>query len=579
MVTPSHGRLTLLDQGSTNGTRVNGEKVKRSRLSHGDIVEIGVTRFRVQARTDGGSLVGWREDTEAFKSPLLPHEQLALLRRFSAKLAICRSEVSAASAVIDVAFEAFPAERTLIIRCGRGIIGEAVDVLAAKRRDGSRIQEPTLDESVIKRVVASGRPERQLAVLSETLSGSDGDERQSLPRQILCAPLRRGSEVFGVLYLEAEEMPEWAGSADSLATLSSLTDLAGLALGRGLLEPPVAPYEELRIEHADGQEDLRETMKVELEDHLDGAASSRDFPFPSFDHLARTIGLGEEQRSAIEEIQRNLERRVQERAEVIEAQRIELAARLEELEHLQNTRAEMSRGLVHDIRNLVSALMSNLSFVQLGFEQESEEAGALEAATQCARRIVAMAEDVLDVSRMEEGTFPLETERVQVRSLMKDVIRRHKAQARECDVTLDLDDVDAHHCVLADGNVLARVLDNLVDNALRYAGEKGRVLFSLRTSRFSTELVVADTGPGIAPEHRDRIFEEWAQGDTNRHSRHRGIGLYFCRLAMEAHGGAIRVEGESKDNRFVLSLPTVEETETRSHTTDEVNVNGLEIEE
>lgn len=578
VVSPSHGRLTLMDQGSTNGTCVNGDKVKRARLSHGDMVEIGATRIRVQARTDGGSLLGWREDKEAFKAPLLPHEQLALIRRLAARLAISRNEVNAASAIIDVAFEAFPAERTVVVRSRRSAKGGGVDVIVARHRDGSRIQEPEIDDAVIKRVLASGRPERQLAVLTETLPGAEKEQRESSPRHILCAPMRRGSETLGLLYLEAEEMPEWAGSADSLALLSSLTDLAGLALGKGELESAAGKFGEVKIEHSDGQEDLRETMKVELEDHLGGTASDRELDIPSFDHIAHIIGLGEEQRSAIEEIQRNLERRVAERAEVIESQRIELAARLEELEHLQTTRAEMSRGLVHDIRNLVSALMSNLSFVHLGIEQESEEAVALDAATECARRIVAMAEDVLDVSRMEEGTFPLETERVQVRSLAKDVIRNHTAQARECSVILELGDIDAHQCVLADGSVLARVLDNLVDNALRYAGDEGRVLLDLHSGRFSTELVVSDTGPGISPEQRDRIFEEWARGDANRHSRHRGIGLYFCRLAMEAHGGAIRVEGESGDNRFVLSLPTVEEPEARSHTTDKVDVEELDIE-
>ena len=576
VVSPSHGRLTLLDQGSTNGTRVNGKKVRQARLSHGDIVEVGATRIRVQARTAGGSLIDWPEDIALYAAPLPAHEHLALLRRLAARLAIARTTSSVVAAVVDIVFEAFPVESVVIVLRRAAGVEKQVDVLAARRRDGAYIDSVDLDDHVVDRVITSGHAERHLAVLEDEVEQAlDEHGSPTTPsKQILCSPMRHGREAFGVLYLESPEVPEWVGSDESLALLAALSDIAGLALTKTRMS---------RVEGAEtstSSEHLRETIKVELADHIESGQGPQD-DSAARDEIARISQLvsGDAgQRQDVEELQRSLERRMEERTEVIETQRIELAARLSELEHLQRTRAMMSRGLVHDIRNLVSALNANLSFVQLDLEEGSEEAVSLEAALGCSRRIVSMAEDILDVSRMEEGSFPLESERIQVRTLMNEVIARHQAQARDVAVSLELGDVDAQLRIYADPDVMARVLDNLIDNGLRYAGEGGSVRLGARRSRLSTELIVADTGPGVDPDDRDLIFEEWARARRERHSRHRGIGLYFCRLAVEAHGGAIRVEGEREDNRFVVSLPVLEDVADKALTLDEIDASPSDIE-
>jgi signal transduction histidine kinase len=568
MVTPSSGRLMLLDQGSTNGTKVNGKKVKRARLSHGDVLEVGTTRIRVQARTgevaavavDGDGGARELEERKALTPPL-PHEQLLLLKRLISRLSVCRSAESAGAVLAEAVLEVFPAERVIVVTSDAAKVGVDGTILAMKRRGAKVITKLELDPSVIKRVIASGRAERHIASSGKTLADQKKLKARRSTHPILCAPLRDGLEPLGVLYLDAPEMPDWVGTAESLSLLSAFGDLAGLALGQGRLER----HSSLLVE--------RETPALNI--GLRETAKSDGMRGQGTQSIIRQLSdLGEltrEQREAVQELELNFERCVDERAEVIEEQRIELAARLAELEHSQQARAIMSRGLVHDIRNLVSALTANLSFVQFGLAPGSEESESLDAAHHCAKKIISMAEDVLDVSRMEEGTFPVEMARISVWGLLTEVMRRHAAQAREAAVELVLGDVERDLHLLADGDVLSRVLDNLVDNALRYAGAGGRVRLEAQRGRASTELLVIDSGPGIDPAQRDKVFNEWVSGAERSVSRHHGIGLYFCRLAAEAHGGAIRVEGQSGDNRIVVSLPSLDDPPMASKFTTELD--------
>lgn len=564
MVTPSSGRLMLLDQGSTNGTKVNGNKVRRARLSHGDLVEIGATRIHVRARTGGGTELGSSTDAivlkkHAIRKPPLPHELLALLKRVIARLSICRSAESVGSVIADAALDAFPAERVVVLARDAASVGAEGTILSMKRRGERPLKKVELETSVIKRVIASGKTERHIAPPLETLSDTSAalSERPSHP--VLCAPLRNGLDALGVLYLDAPEMPDWVGSAESLSLIATLGDLAGMALGDGRLDLHISS----RIERetplsSDSNKQLERLSRGSVDESIERGHEEL------VQQLSELGDLTREQQSTVEELKHNLERCVEDRAEVIEEQRIELAARLTELQHLQHTRAMMSRALVHDIRNLVSALTANLSFVQMSLMASSEESVSLDAAHLCAKRIISMAEDVLDVSRMEEGTFPVETKRVSVWGLLTEALRRHAAQARELGIEIELGEVERDLHVLADAEVLSRVLDNLIDNALRYAGYGGSVRLEAQREHLATELCVIDSGPGIDPDQREQVFNEGVTVNPGELSRHHGIGLFFCRLAAKAHGGAIRIEGTSGDNRLVLSLPSFEDPPVES---------------
>ncbi len=112
-----------------------------------------------------------------------------------------------------------------------------------------------------------------------------------------------------------------------------------------------------------------------------------------------------------------------------------------------------------------------------------------------------------------------------------------------------------------DANLITRLLQNLVDNAMKYAPKGSRVLLSAsRLAGGGVRLVVSDAGPGVPEDQRELIFEAYArlsQTDNTHQRVSRGLGLAFCRLAARAHGGEIRCDaGPEGGARFVAELPT-----------------------
>jgi signal transduction histidine kinase len=328
-------------------------------------------------------------------------------------------------------------------------------------------------------------------------------------RTVLAAPLRQGDAVVGVLYADAPQAAETDALEGAVELFQGIADQASMALSRARLHSDlVSTNEELR-----------------------------------------------RQRDRLDQLNQQLDARVREKTALAEAQAAELAARLDELERLQAGRDAMARGLVHDIRNLVGSVDANVSYVE-GFIAEEEEAlEASQDAHEGTRQILALAEDVLSVSRIEAGAMELLVQALMIEQTLSSSVRRHAGRARDLNVTLSIGSVEPGLVVTADSKLLARVLDNLVGNAIRYAGSKGAVTLSARRTDRAVEITVADTGPGVPPEARQKIFEEWfTSGDSS--GRHHGVGLHFCRLAVESHGGSVRVEGSSGDNRFVVSLPS-----------------------
>ena len=111
--------------------------------------------------------------------------------------------------------------------------------------------------------------------------------------------------------------------------------------------------------------------------------------------------------------------------------------------------------------------------------------------------------------------------------------------------------------IRADPDLLRRVIENLLDNAIRHAPEDSEIQMSAVRQDGSMELRVADRGPGIPPEMRDKIFERFIQLDVNERVTRtgRGLGLAFCKLAVEALGGTIWVEDAMPGALFCVRLP------------------------
>ena len=218
--------------------------------------------------------------------------------------------------------------------------------------------------------------------------------------------------------------------------------------------------------------------------------------------------------------------------------------------------------VVHDLRHPLTVICGFLDVL------EFHEAQKLSASTQTlvtvARRsaedLLNMIGSILDVSKMGAGEMKLQREPCDLDALIRAVLATTQPLPDNRTVTFDAP--ESSLTVTADVGLIRRVLQNLLSNALKYTPAGGDVRIVVTPSRSEVRVVVTDTGPGIAPEYHQRIFEKFGQVEDRKNRLGTGLGLTFCKLAVEAHGGRIGVESEvGKGSTFWLVLPLLSEAQ------------------
>jgi signal transduction histidine kinase len=227
----------------------------------------------------------------------------------------------------------------------------------------------------------------------------------------------------------------------------------------------------------------------------------------------------------------------------------------DDLMRLQLQKERLSSFVVHDLKNPVNSLDLH---AQLLLRQSDLQPRARDAVLHIraeARSLLRLILNLLDISKSEEGRLSPRLAPVSLESLSANVADAFAARAHATSIVLERDfSVDS---VVADEDLLRRVLENLVDNGLRQAPAGSTLTISAARRDESIELRVADQGRGIPLEQRERVFEAFVQGSTEELLTRtgRGLGLTFCRLAVQAHGGKIWIEDGNPGAIFCVSLP------------------------
>lgn len=230
-----------------------------------------------------------------------------------------------------------------------------------------------------------------------------------------------------------------------------------------------------------------------------------------------------------------------------------------DLVRLQLQKEMLMSFVIHDLKNPVAA-MDMLAQV-LGRDRSLPE-DAREIAQQIrdsARHLMRLIYNLLDLSKSEEGKLLPNRESVDLRALMNSVCESFEAHARECALTMEVV-VEVSH-VIADKDLLQRVLGNLTENAMRHAPRSSVVQLQAKRVNGGVELRVVDRGPGIPEEMRERVFERYVQLNTSAAVATRGgrgLGLNFCKVAIEAHGGRIWIEDAMPGTALCITVPDVE---------------------
>jgi signal transduction histidine kinase len=166
------------------------------------------------------------------------------------------------------------------------------------------------------------------------------------------------------------------------------------------------------------------------------------------------------------------------------------------------------------------------------------------------RALQRMITTLLDIAKADEGQLAPSRSAVDLDALIGDVFGELEARAQGAGVRLTrrLDAVS----VSADPDLFRRILENLVENAIRHAPEGSDVTVAARRAQGGIEVRVCDTGVGVPPEHRELVFERFVRAGSEPTRTNRGLGLAFCKLAVEAHGGRIWVEDALPGAAFCL---------------------------
>jgi len=238
----------------------------------------------------------------------------------------------------------------------------------------------------------------------------------------------------------------------------------------------------------------------------------------------------------------------------------EMAARLERAQQrereVERTRRDLVTAVSHDLRTPLASLRAMVEAIDEGIVDDppTMRRYAVEM-RRSVSQLVAMVDDLFELVQLDAGAIEAEATRARLGEVVRSAVATVEMQAEEKGLTLvtELNGADDAAC----SPRLVRVIQNLLVNAVRHTPADGSVRLEARRSDGGIELVVADTGEGIAPEDLERVFDPFFRADPARHGAGAGLGLALAKRIVEALGGSIEAQSEpDRGARFAVSFPS-----------------------
>lgn len=220
----------------------------------------------------------------------------------------------------------------------------------------------------------------------------------------------------------------------------------------------------------------------------------------------------------------------------------------------------------HDLRSPLMAMGNSLTLLKAGVTGELPEEARrrIETSSRNVEKLIVLVNDLLDFQKLKAGKMDLVLEPVALQSVVRDAAGLVEEAALDKKIVLDLPDGET--LIRCDRNKLMQTAVNLISNAIKFSGDGGRVTVKVEAGNDGKAgksgkvlFSVADTGPGVAQEFQQRIFEPFEQAPSGKKSEGTGLGLAICKLVVEAHGGFIKVDNlTDEQGKIVGSIFTVE---------------------
>jgi two-component system, sensor histidine kinase and response regulator len=230
------------------------------------------------------------------------------------------------------------------------------------------------------------------------------------------------------------------------------------------------------------------------------------------------------------------------------------------LRELEKVRDDLMKMIVHDLKTPLTTVLGTLEMLGTGdFGAVTEtQRRAIRDCEGKADELLALINDLLEIARLEEANLPLEVSAVSPRTLVDEMMHEWAMRFQQEGARVTAEVAPDAPRIEADLQLLKRVLANLLQNALTHSGHAVELRIVVRREADGALFTVADNGPGIPPEYHELIFRKFERAKNPNVPRVRssGLGLAFCRLVAEAHGGKIWVtSSEGRGSAFHLLLP------------------------
>ncbi len=230
------------------------------------------------------------------------------------------------------------------------------------------------------------------------------------------------------------------------------------------------------------------------------------------------------------------------------------------LEQLEKTKDSLTHMIVHDLNNPLMSVSGRLQLLQMGPEDmfTNEQKNNLDQALLSVNELKVMISNLLDINKMEEGKLVLRYENINLEHLLQEVLNEMKIIAEIEGKKIALEIAENMPKTSADKELIRRVIANFITNAIKHTPNQGTVIVKAFYEKENKEFCVQveDLGEGIPEEYWGKIFEKFVQLEDEQAKRGRGLGLAFCKMAVEAHGGRIWVESEvGKGSTFYFTIP------------------------
>lgn len=241
------------------------------------------------------------------------------------------------------------------------------------------------------------------------------------------------------------------------------------------------------------------------------------------------------------------------------AMRDRLRASLARQTALEQERRELIAAFSHDLRTPLTSIRGYVEGLRDRIARDPSRIDRyIDIILQKTAVLEQLIGDLFDYSRMELQEHHLKREKVTLGPFLEALVDAFKPQARARGVDLQIEGQgDGQHSVILDPHAMARVIDNLLDNALRHTATGGQVTLSWQVEGDHTHICISDTGEGIPAEDLPRLFQPLFRGDRSRSrtTGGAGLGLAIAKRIVDSHGGTIRVESRAGEGtRFVITL-------------------------